>query len=267
MKKTILLVLAVILALSAFSCKSKAKSKLPDRGNKVSAYATIPSFKVLFLGLQNMATAGSALPTDLSELPPRKDSLKTAFCWGKLAASAQMAVRARDYTRCQDIASNLSQISPGLGLTDVTDRLAGSLRSLLANEDWDTLESTFFNMQYTVEQRLLVNRQYELYTMAALGGWTEATYQIAGLVAEDYRTGDAGLLLQREAWMSLADNLALFPPARYGANKSFLAALHATRQMQALMDRQSQGTFTPELVEQLRDTAIQLLNSLLIMAA
>ena len=267
MKKTLVLVLAVLLALTAFSCKSKAKSKLPDRNDKVSAYATIPSFKVLFLGLQKMATAGSALPTDLAELPAKQDSLKTAFCWGKLAASAQMAVRARDYTRCQDIASDLSRISPGLGLTDITDRLAGSLSSLLANEDWDTLETTFFSMQYTVEQRLLVNRQYQLYTMAALGGWTEATYQISSLVAEDYRTGDAGLLLQREAWMNLADNLALFPAARYGANKSYLTALQMTKQMQSLMDRQSQGTFTPELVEQQRDTAYQLLTALLELAA
>ncbi len=246
MRFKLLLILALIAALGAASCKNKAKSKLPDKNDKVTAFATIPSYKVMFLALDKLEAADTANLDRKAVLPAAEDTLHLAFSWGVLSANAQLAVNGRDAAWLQAITGQLIELAPALGLQDIAAKLDADVQPLTSKGDWDLLESTFYNLQYTVEQDLWRLERYAEYTMMALGAWARSTNQIARMVSLDYSTDSATLLMQRDAWQYLAENLGLISAPSYVASAPFKQALAQVREMRALMDQPLRGTFNEE---------------------
>lgn len=246
MRFKLLLILALIAALGASSCKNKARSKLPDKNDKVTAFATIPSYKVMFLALDKLEAADSANLDRGAVLPASEDTLHLAFSWGVLSANAQLAVNGRDVAWLQAITGQLTDLAPALGFKDIAAKLDADVQPLISKGDWDLLEATFYNLQYTVEQDLWKLERYADYTLMALGAWARSTNQIARLVSLDYRTDTATLLMQRDAWQSLAENLGLISAPNYVSSAPFKQALAQVREMRALMDQPLKGTFNEE---------------------
>jgi hypothetical protein len=198
------------LALASYSC-NKEKSKLPDGTDKVTEFATIPTIKSIYLSIKKAGLPRMSGFSQSQVVPAIQDTLYQSFAWGVLTADSQLAVYARDSVWLKGSLDKLVTLSKALGMQDIAKTLDERVRPLVDKKDWQLLESTFNNMQYTAEQAQLENKHYGNYTMMALGGWTETSRQFTGAIAANYSPEKAAIL-NTDAWLFLAGNLDLFPP-------------------------------------------------------
>jgi len=252
MMRKIALLAAIAALLLLPACKGKERSKLPDKRDKVTEFATVPSFKAMFLALDKLDVTDS-FQSGADFTPAAEDSLHYAFVWGTLTAASQLAIRKRDSAWLTKLTDQMVANAPKLGLQDIAAKLRSTARPMLDNKDWEGLTAVYYNMQYTVEQSLFQKRKYEVYTLLALGGWSYCTQQIAGVIEKDYKTEASGALIQREAWRSISENLGFFRQQRHLASPGFKTAYGLVRDMQALMDMQAGGAFNPEQVTRIVD--------------
>ena len=186
MMRKIALLAAIAALLLLPACKGKERSKLPDKRDKVTEFATVPSFKAMFLALDKLDVTDS-FQSGADFTPAAEDSLHYAFVWGTLTAASQLAIRKRDSAWLTKLTDQMVANAPKLGLQDIAAKLRSTARPMLDNKDWEGLTAVYYNMQYTVEQSLFQKRKYEVYTLLALGGWSYCTQQIAGVIEKTTR--------------------------------------------------------------------------------
>lgn len=251
MRMPICLLMGLLLTLGTYACWNKEKDKLPDHRNKVSMYANIPSFKVMFLAMDKIGEQDIHNPGPILPEVTRQDTMRLAFLWGALTAEAQIAIRARDAMWLNADIERLNQLAPDLGLTHIAAKLNSGARALLSQTDWDGLQTMFYNLQGAVEQHWLDHHFYEIYTLVTLGQWTQGSNQLGMLIERDYTTEKSRLLLQREAWTNLTGNLSLFTNQRFLTSPVYKPTLARVKEISTLMDMNAQGVFSEEQVRQI----------------
>lgn len=203
----ILLSLACILIMT--SCKDNEQDKLPDGSNKVSEFATIPSVKSMFLALDsNHGPRPMAFSFEETAYAP-KDSVDAAFAWGVLFANMQMAVKNRDPGQLRIVLKNMGIISPKLGLEDIITKLRTHVAPMISAGNWQALENTFYNTQYSIEQALFDQARHQTYTLMELGAWAQITGEAARLLSLSHGDHPSAVLFQQGAWQYLEQNLLI----------------------------------------------------------
>jgi len=248
MKTRVLILLTLIIAMTAISCKSRDKGRFPDSLGKVTEFATIPSHKAMFLALDRFEETTISRVQPFVVRPALQDTMHIAFAWGVLTSDLQLAVRSRDTSWLETTLTRLSEFSPILELEEIIAKIAINVKPMLEQENWNSLENTFYNMQYSIEQMLFEQEEYEIYTLMALGGWTETTYQIASQIISDFQTEITPPLLQEEAWQSLEANLGLIQKDSYVSTSAFKKALAETSRMREILSLENNETLSLEQV-------------------
>lgn len=241
MKRLLIVLLALVAALTGVSC-NRDKNKLPDGTDKVSEYNAVPSFKAVFLALDKVE------PGDLDALKPTtfapapQDSLHSAFAWGALVADAQLAVAGRNTNWLNSILVQLKTLAPVMHRqTNLVNKLEQSIKPLLAEGNWEQIKQLFYDLQTTTDKMLMEQNRWNVYTLAALGSWTQSENQIGSLIAKSYST-EKSLVLKSTAWESLADNLLLIN------SPELTQAYTKTQELRDIMNSAGQNAFTPEQV-------------------
>ena len=241
MKRLLIVLLALVAALTGVSC-NRDKNKLPDGTDKVSEYNAVPSFKAVFLALDKVE------PGDLDALKPTtfapapQDSLHSAFAWGALAADAQLAVAGRNTNWLNSILVQLKTLAPVMHRqTSLVNKLEQSIKPLLAEDNWEQIKQLFYDLQTTTDKMLMEQNRWNVYTLAALGSWTQSVNQIGSLIAKSYST-EKSLVLKSTAWESLADNLLLIN------SPELTQAYTKTQELRDIMNSAGQNAFTLEQV-------------------
>lgn len=246
MKKTLIIMLALLAALGAMSCK-KEKDKLPDGTDKVSEYATIPSFRSLFLALDKVETG------DLTILKPSgysvagQDTLRAAFMWGTLGAEAQLAVSSQNTGWLNSVLEQLKTLAPVLGLKDMAVQVEQGIKPLLAAGDWDKVKQALYEMQSNVDVLLISQKLYSEYTIMGLGSWTESVNQIGKLIAKSYSIEKSRVLVTT-AWQDLSDNLLLIESQKIVSTVEFPKAFGKVQELRDMMNTAGPNPLAPEQI-------------------
>ncbi len=241
MKKLLIIVLAVVAALTGVSC-DREKNKLPDGTDKVSEYNAIQSFKAVFLALDKEESGVLATLTPTSYEVASQDTLSSAFAWGALVAEAQLAAAGRNSAWLVSVLEQLKSLEPGMRRrTNLVDKLEQSVKPLLAAGDWEQTRQLFYDLQTTTDKDLMDQDRWDVYTMAALGSWTESVNQIGLLIAKNYST-EKSLVLKSPAWEGLADNLLLLD------SPQLTPVYTRVLELRDMMNSVGQNALTPEQV-------------------
>lgn len=253
----------LIVALTAVSCKNNEKSKLPDTNDKVTEYAPVTSIKAIIMALNKLEATEQTQFTIEEISPVSQDTLHCAFTWGILTSDLQFALINRDSRQLIKILTQMIDLGPKLALVDVAVKLRDNVKPMIDQSDWALLESTFYNMQYSVEQTLFDKKQYEIYSFVTLGSWTEATYQIAQEIFEDYSLVKSSVLLQQDAWISLVDNFALIKDLQYTDSPAFRNAFQELMTLQNTMASIPEDKMTKDQLENIIDSTAKIKASFL----
>lgn len=241
----------IVIALLTFSCKSKEKSKLPDKNDKVTEFATIPEYKVVLLQIAK-TNAGSLKSIPLDTIKSIKDdTLYVAFTWGVLSCNAQLAVQSKNKDMLQTYLQQMIKIAPKLSLADMGDKIERDLIPMLAQNDWSLVETSLGTLQGIVQERLLQCKMYELYTVETFGEWTQMTSSVSKLMKKNYNKDIAASLLQSEAWQSLSLNFDLVTNPAFTTKQLFKDSAQQCRDMAKFLATITANAPTASQIEQI----------------
>ena len=125
--------------------------------------------------------------------------------------------------------------------TNLVNKLEQSIKPMLAEGNWEQIKQLFYDLQTTTDKMLMEQNRWNVYTLAALGSWTQSVNQIGSLIAKSYST-EKSLVLKSTAWESLADNLLLIN------SPELTQAYTKTQELRDIMNSAGQNAFTLEQV-------------------
>ncbi len=253
MRKTLTFALVVLSILVLASCKNSEKSKMPDGKEKVSEYATVPSFRSVFLALDKLDDDDLATLVQTRFNVANSDTMRVAFALGAQIAESKLAIGKKDKAWLNGATSQIQTLAPVLRLGKVADKYDLGFQPLLAAGDWESLETLLFRFQDNVDQELLANKRDHFYTLVALGNWSQTVSQVGGLIAKNYSTEKSKVLVS-PAWQALAENLALMGP-EYSKIPAFKDAVQTTRELADMMNTAGTNPLTVEQVNTVVDAA------------
>lgn len=249
MKRMLTIMLALLLVLIGTAC-SREKDKLPDGSDKVTEFATIPSFQAVFLALDKLDPGDLAGLNQNKFSAPEQDTLRTAFAWGALVAESQLAVATRNADWLRSVLGQLQALPASSGLKGLAVQLGESVKPNLASGDWEQVKRLIYNMQSTADKSLMDSERYGDYTIIALGSWTETVNQIGRLIAANYST-EKSMVLNTTAWQDLAGNILLMDSAKFAKSGEFAQGFELVQQLQDMMNSAGQSAFTQEQVSEI----------------
>lgn len=254
MKRMLLIIIAVLIAFSAISCKGrKEAAKLPDEQTKaqIPAYAPLPSFKEVFRAL------GEVPAKDYSAMIPQKlfktkqEGPRNAFALGVLTADAVLVAKARNKARLTEISQEMMNLTALLNLEDEINRMGANLKTLIEQEKWDELDASLDSVKKSVEDKLWELENYEYYTLMILGGWTEALGNVSRLLAQNYKPETTKAINQKGTWNSLAGNIELIATPAIKDSESFKAALPLVQKVRDIINTDSANTYSQDQLKEL----------------
>lgn len=249
MKRMLIIMLAVLLALAGAAC-NKDKDKLPDGSDKVTEYATIPSFQAAFLALDKLDPGDLAGLTQDKFSVPKQDTLRTAFAWGSLVAQSQLAVASKNAVWLRSALDQLKSLPSSSDLNSMAVQLGEGTPALLANGDWEQVKRLIYNMQASADKSLMDDKRYGEYSIIALGSWTETANQIGRMITNNYST-EKSRVLNTTAWQNLADNILLMDSARFAKAGDLAEVFELVQQLRDMMNAAGQNALTQEQVSEI----------------
>jgi hypothetical protein len=254
MRKTLTILLAVLAILAFAACKNKNKSKMPDGKEKVSEYATIPSFHSVFLALDKLEDEDLAGLAQTRFNVANSDTMRVAFAFGTQIANSRLAIGKKDKAWLGAASAQIQSFAPILRLTEVATKYDQGVQPLLASGDWDALETLLFRFQHNVDHALLELGKDNDYTFVALGIWSQTVNQVGGLIATNYSTEKSKVLVT-PAWQALSENLVLMESEKYANTAAFKEALQKTRDLADMMNTAGTNPLNQEQVDTVVEAA------------
>ena len=208
MKKTVWLIIAIVILMGLVGCKKK-EEKLPSQetASAITTYAPLPSFKEVFRVLDQLQAKdiSAAVPADLYKT--KQEEVRNAFSLGLLTADATLAAKGHNKKRLSQISSRMMDLTTLLGLEEEVNQMSAELKNLLEKEQWTELETALDTHKKKVEDKLWEMESFDNYTLMLLGGWIEATNRVAWLIKQDYSAEKTKALNQKGTFNSLIGNL------------------------------------------------------------
>ena len=261
MKRTILIFLAILMAVTIVSCKGKKEAaKLPDDSIKaqVATYAPLPSFKEVFRALGEVPTKdySGVIPQKLYQT--KQEASRNAFALGVLTADAVMAAKARNKARLSEISEGMMNLTTLLNLEDEINRMGANLKTLIEQEKWDDLDASLDQVKKSVEDKLWALENYEYYTLMILGGWTEALGNVSRMLASNYKAEGTKAINQKGTWNSLAGNIDLISTPAIKDSAPYKAAVPHVQKVRDIINADTANSYTKEQLQQLIEATDQI---------
>jgi len=252
MKKTVWLILAVIIVMGLTGCKKK-ENKMPSQATAaaITEYAPLPSFKEVFRVLDKLQVKdfSAAVPADLYKT--KQEEMRNAFSLGLLTADATIAAKGHNKKRLSKISSQMMDLTSLLGLENEVNQMSAELKKLIEKEQWADLETALDTHKKKVEDKLWEMESFDNYTLMLFGGWVEAANRVAWLIKQNYSAEQTKALYQKGTFNSLVNNLKNIKTERITSQPEFQEALGLVEQLKAVIDADKDQTYTPEQLDQI----------------
>lgn len=252
MKKTVWIIIAIVILLGLFGCKKK-EEKLPSRetASAITTYAPLPSFKEVFRVLDQLQVKdiSAAVPADIYKT--KQEEVRNAFSLGLLTADATIAAKGHNKKRLSQISSRMMDLTALLGLENEVNQMSAELKKLIEKEQWTELETALDNHKKNVEDKLWEMESFDNYTLMLLGGWIEASNRVAWLIKQDYSAEKTKVLNQKGTFNSLVGNLKNIQAEHITSQPEFQEVLGLVEQLKAVIDADNEKTYTPEQLDQI----------------
>lgn len=252
MRKILTIAMLVLTILLLASCKNSEKSKMPDGKEKVSEYATVASFRSVFLALDKLDDEDLASLVQTRFNVANSDTMRVAFALGAQIAESRLAIATQDKAWLSAANSQIQELAPILKLKKVAYKYDDGFQPFSTAGDWDSLETLLYKFQDNVDHELLSQKRDQFYTLIALGNWSQTVSQVGGLIANSYSTEKSRVLVS-PAWQALADNLALMDSDDYAKIPAIKDAAQKTRELADMMNTAGSNPLTMEQVNTVVD--------------
>ena len=261
MKRTLLILMAILLAMTIVSCKgNKEAAKLPDDEIKaqVATYAPLPSFKEVFRTLDQVPAKDFSAVIPQKLFKSKQEASRNAFALGVLTADAVMAAKARNKAKLTEISQEMMNLTTLLNLEDEINRMGANLSTLIAQEKWEDLDASLDQVKKSVEDKLWELENYEHYTLMILGGWTEALSNVSRLLANNYKAENTSAVNQKGTWNSLSANFGLVSTPAIKDSAPYQAAVPLVQKVKDILNADTTKTYSKEQLQQLIEATDQI---------
>ena len=213
-------------------------------------FAPLPSFNEMFSALDYLEIKDYDTALEAGIYKVEEEVYKVAFALGVNTADAIMATKGRNNEKLNEIAQLMISYAKFLGLSEEILRLGDELHTLIRRNQWDDLLLSLERYREEVEIALYESRQYDLFTMMQLGGWTQGLNRTAYLLMHNYQRDKTGIIDQKGILNSLINNMGnirdeYLREADYHSQS--LEMYHMIRDIIYSYE----GTYPPEAIEEL----------------
>jgi hypothetical protein len=170
-------------------------------------FAPLPSFNQMFSALDYLDIRDFDMALEREVFKVDEEVYQVAFALGVNTADAIMATKGRNSEKLNQIASLMINYARFLGLSEEILKLGEELHRMVESGDWDMLIDSLERYREEVELSLYESRQYDLFTMMQLGGWTQGLNRTAYLLTNNYNREKSSIIDQKGILNSLINNL------------------------------------------------------------
>lgn len=178
-----------------------------ESGETVVVFAPLPSFNEMFSALDYLEVKEYDVALEREAFKVPEEVYRTAFALGVNTADAIIATKARNSEKLTDIAVLMMNYARFLGLSDEILRLGDELRRMIEGGQWNDLVEALERYREQVELSLYESRQYDIFTMMQLGGWTQGLNRTSYLLINNYEEKRSDIVAQKGIINSLINNL------------------------------------------------------------
>ena len=176
--------------------------------NEVDFYfAPLPSFNEMFSALDYLEIKDYDLAIEKETFKVTEEVYRVAFALGVITSDAIMATKGRNKDKLNEIAFQMINYAKFLGLSEEILKLADELQNMIRRDQWEELMVSLERYKEQVELSLYETRQYDLFTMMQLGGWTQGLNRTTYLLMNNYQGEKSGIINQKGILNSLINNL------------------------------------------------------------
>jgi hypothetical protein len=226
-----LIIYGLFLLLTGTTFLLNAQNSQPEAQVEAEFYfAPLPSFNEMFSALDYLEIRDfdQALEEDVFRVT--EDVYQVAFALGVNTADAIIATKARNTEKLNEIAGVMIEYAHFLGLSEEILRLGDELHEMIGQGEWDNLMVSLEKYREEVEVSLYESRQFDLFTLMQLGGWTQGLNRTAYMLMNNYNEAKTGIVAQKGILNSLINNLTNIKD-KYLREQSFYAMSSELYQM------------------------------------
>jgi len=263
MHKKIVLLMSVVFVLASLTLLltgcNKDKKTLPQGTAPVEFYnAPLPQFADVFNAMSNLKNADFDKALADKPFATDNDVYKTSFALGSLTADAIVAVKARNKTKLTQIAQSMIDYSKLIGIDENILKLADELQNLIKTDKWADLEAALDKYKTDVESSLFESRQYELFTLMQLGGWTEGLNRISFLINANYDSEKSTLVDQKGILNSLISNMDKITNENIRSQKYYATSVKNYKLIKDIIYAPTNGAYTADQLTKLNSLTTEI---------
>jgi hypothetical protein len=187
-------------------------------------FAPLPSFEKMFSALDYLEVKDYNLILEKETYKVDEEVFKIAFALGVNTADAVLATKARNHVILQNVARDMYHYSRFLGLSNEILKLGDELQIMVKEQEWTKLETSLEEYKVEVELALFESRQYDLFTMMQLGGWTQGLNRVTHLLMNNYSKDKSDIVNQKGIINTLIGNLDMIRSERLKGTDHFQIA-------------------------------------------
>ncbi|MBW6515783.1 MAG: hypothetical protein K0B81_04085 [Candidatus Cloacimonetes bacterium] len=170
-------------------------------------FAPLPSFNAMFSAIDYLEIKDYDLALEKEIFKVEEETFRVAFALGVITADAILATKGRNKDMLNEIAVQMINYAKFIGLSEEILKLADELQHMIRRDQWDELMESLEKYKEQVELSLYETRQYDLFTMMQLGGWTQGLNRTTYLLMNSYQEDKTGIIDQKGIINSLINNM------------------------------------------------------------
>ncbi len=206
-RKSVILYGLILLLLAGMSLLNGEELRRERESEMDFYFAPLPSFNEMFSALDYLEVEeyDNALEDEIYRVT--EEVYQVAFALGVNTANAILATKARNREQLIGISDLMTHYAIYLGLSDEILKLGDELTVMIERGQWDALIASLERYREEVELSLYESRQFDIFTMMQLGGWTQGLNRTVFMLANNYSKEKSDIIAQKGILNSLINNL------------------------------------------------------------
>ena len=225
---------------------------LAEKVNEDIYFAPLPSFERMFSALDYLEVNDFSMVLEKENFKVEEEVFKVAFALGVNTAEALLATKAREAEALHRIAREMFHYSRFLGLSDEILKLGDELQQMVGSLEWEVLESSLEKYKEAVEIALYQSRQYDMFTMMQLGGWTHGLNRITNLLSNNYNKEKSSIVNQKGIVNSLISNLKMVRSDRLKNAQYYHTSTEVYKHIREIL-YSYEDSYPPDAIEELHN--------------
>jgi hypothetical protein len=244
----------MVAAALLFGCKTAKKEEAPapqQQQQFVYLNFKLPKFKDVFVKLDKLGVSdfNKAVP---ERYAPVTDVKKAAFTLGALTADAIVAVKARNDKALIEMSTQMIHYSEMITQDANIKKMAEDLRQMVQDKKWPDLEVKLDQYRDDVINSLYSNKDFGVFIMLQLGGWTEGINRSATLISQNYKLDRSCPISEKGAVSQVLTNLTNFPDPNYRNDPAYKTALENLTKVKEVLNASQNDQYTEAQITEIR---------------